>query len=107
MTEPVDRTPLQELNDTFYALGMISKILDDLLDGYVKGSRDQDDFESRFHSQAWLLTDTLKKVKPLVEKTIQKGYSFFLSKDASEGSVSSNTEKQVLTGESEGVDTTA
>ena len=107
MTETVERSPLQELNDTFNALALQSKILEDLLNSYVGGSRDQDEFESRFHSQAWLLTDTLKKVKPLVEKTVVKGYSFFVSKDASEGSISANTEKQVFAGDCETVDTTA
>ena len=95
-----------DLVDIFQALGIQSKILDGLLSEYVGGNRDQADFESRFHSGIWLMNDTLKKIKPLVEATIEKGYSFYTKdkdKDADSSAVGTDTEKQVLTSGSEEV----
>ena len=73
----MEKTPTQELSDILYGLQVQCKVIEDLLEGAVNGHRTAEDFEMRFHNQAWLLTDQLKKVKPLVETTIQKGYSFF------------------------------
>ena len=98
-------TPLMDLVDVLNGLTIQAKILDGLMSEYVIGSREQADFENRFHSSVWLITDTLKKVKPLVEKTIEKGYSFFGSNkdNAVEGAVSADTPSIVLTGEGEEV----
>ena len=87
-----------DLVDIFQALSIQSKILDGLLSEYVSGNRDQADFESRFNSGVWLMNDTLKKIKPLVEATIEKGYSFYTKdKDAVSSAVGTDSKGQVLT----------
>lgn len=71
------KTTGEELSDMFYALQITVKILEGLRQEYKNGGRTQEDYESRFNSQAWLLTDNLKKVKPLVEDMIKDGYDDF------------------------------
>ena len=85
------QTPGQELSDLFYGLQITTKIIDGLIAEYNQGLRDQQDYESRFHSQIHLLTTNLKKIKPIAEKLISEGYSKY------ESSVSTDTSEQVHT----------
>jgi hypothetical protein len=67
----------EELSDMFYALQITSKIMEGVTKEHDNGSRDQTDFESRWHSQSELICRNLAKIKPLVEKFIHSGYSKF------------------------------
>jgi hypothetical protein len=75
-------SPTQDLSDLFYALQITSKILDGLITEYESGNRSQEDYESRFHSQIWVLTDGIKKIKPLVDIVIKEGYAKYVSEKA-------------------------
>jgi hypothetical protein len=75
MSNAAARTPAQELSDWFYGLQMTVKIMEGLMLEYDNGTRDKADYESRFNSNAHLLADNLKKIKPLTEKLISDGYS--------------------------------
>jgi|688.fasta_scaffold1253350_1 hypothetical protein len=72
-------SPTQELSDLFYALQITTKILGGLIMEYDSGNRSQEDYESRFHSQIWVLTNAVKKIKPLLEDTIKEGYAKYVS----------------------------
>jgi len=74
-TNAAARTPAQELCDWFYGLQMTVKVMEGLMIEYEDGSRSKEDYESRFNSNAHLLADNLKKIKPLTEKLISDGYS--------------------------------
>ena len=65
----MDKTPTQELSDVLNGLQFQLRIME-ALPGDLQ-------YEEKFHRQAWLLTDNLKKVKPLIEKIISEGYSLF------------------------------
>jgi hypothetical protein len=69
------KTATQELSDTFYALQIVVKILDGITTEYENGSRTQEDYERRFHSQVGVLCKGLGEVRPLAEKIISDGYS--------------------------------
>jgi DNA polymerase sigma len=69
-----EKTPTQELSDLLYAFQIQIKLIEDLFISYSNGSRDDKDFSSRFDSQANLLANNLKKVKPLVETIFKNGY---------------------------------
>ena len=69
------RTAAQELSDTFYALQIVVKIIDGLTSEYESGSRTQQDYEQRFHSQVQVLCKALGEVRPLAEKVISDGYN--------------------------------
>ena len=77
MTEERKQTYGEELNDMFYALQITSKIMEAITKEHDDGTRDQTDFESRWHGQSELLCRNLAKIKPLVEKFISKGYDKF------------------------------
>jgi hypothetical protein len=87
MTE--SKTLGEELSDMFYALQITTKIMEGVTKEHDTGSRDQTDFESRWHSQSELLCRNLAKIKPMVEKFISSGYSKYAS------SVSTDTTKEV------------
>lgn len=75
MSNAAARTPAQELCDWFYGLQMTVKVMEGLMIEYETGTRSKEDYESRFNSNAHLLADNLKKIKPLTEKLISDGYS--------------------------------
>jgi hypothetical protein len=75
MSNAAPRTPAQELSDWFYGLQMTVKIMEGLMLEYDNGTRDKADYESRFNSNAHLLAENLKTIKPLTEKLISEGYS--------------------------------
>jgi hypothetical protein len=85
------QTPGQELSDLFYGLQITTKIVEGLITEYEQGLREQTDYESRFHSNIHLLTENLKKIKPIAEKLIVLGYSKY------ESSVRSDSSEKVLT----------
>jgi hypothetical protein len=85
------QTPGQELSDLFYGLQITTKIVEGLITEYEQGLREQTDYESRFHSNIHLLTENLKKIKPIAEKLIVLGYSKYAS------SVRSDSSEKVLT----------
>lgn len=74
MSEDRKQTFGEELSDMFYALQITTKIMESITKEHDEGSRDQTDFESRWHGQSELLCRNLAKIKPLVEKFISKGY---------------------------------
>lgn len=78
--EEQKKTPTHELSDLFYGLQISTKILDGLITEYEQGKRSQEDYETRFHNQIWVLTDNLKKIKPLVDGIVKDGYSKYESK---------------------------
>ena len=69
------QTLTQELSDLFYGLQISTKILEGISTEYDNGQRSQEDYEARFHSQVWLLSNNLKKIKPLVDEIIKIGFS--------------------------------
>jgi hypothetical protein len=76
--EVAKNTPGQDLCDLLYGLQMSTKILENIHEEFNEGTRSQQDFQSRFHSQATLLNGNLKKIKPLVEKMFEIAYSKFV-----------------------------
>ena len=78
MSNIAEKKTTQELSDWFYGLQMTVRILEGLMTEYDSGTRDQDDFESRFTAQSHLLVNNLKKIKPLTEKIILEGYSKYV-----------------------------
>jgi len=78
MSNIAEKKATQELSDWFYGLQMTLRIMEGLMTEYDEGTRDQDDFESRFTAQSQLFVDNLKKVKPLTEKIILEGYSKYV-----------------------------
>jgi hypothetical protein len=95
----MDNSRSYELSDLLYALQIEVKHLESLMLGAIDGTRTKEDFQDRFHHQAWQLADNLKKIKPLAEAVIKKGYSLFVD----ESSISINSEEQVQSGQSEGM----
>lgn len=73
----MEKTPGQALSDLLYGLQMTVKILDGIISEHKAGNRTQSDYESRIHSQANLLNDNLKNIKPLTEKLFVEAYSRF------------------------------
>jgi len=92
------KSPTQELSDLFYGLQITTKIIDGLITEHSQGLREQGDFENRFHSQIWLLSNNLKNIKPLVEKVITEGYSKYESSP-----ISTNTTGEIHIGTSSNV----
>jgi hypothetical protein len=83
----MEKTPGQELSDLLYGLQMTVKILEGMISEHKAGKRTQSDYESRVHSQANLLNNNLKNIKPLTEKLFVEAYSRFKN-DGAVGSVS-------------------
>lgn len=77
------RTPGQELCDTLVSIQLRVKVLEELLNSARNGMRSEDDFDRRFATNAWVLTDELKKLKPLVDKVFDEGKSAFKPKPVS------------------------
>lgn len=100
MTTTATRTPAQELSDWFYGLQMTVKIMEGLMIEYENGTRSKDDYENRFNSNAHLLAENLKSIKPLTEKLISEGYSKYGRSECanSEGQVQSGGSDAVVTG---------
>jgi len=71
------RTSGQELCDILISIQLRVKVLEELLNSVKNGTRTEDDFESRFNSNGWVLTDELKQLKPLVDKVFEEGKSFY------------------------------
>lgn len=84
------RTSGEELSDLFNALQIRTKVMIELIESRKIGTRPEDDFKSRFWIQAHTLAFELKKIKPLVDSLLVEG-------NALSSSVSSDSEKQVLT----------
>tara|TARA_R110000868_G_scaffold390210_1_gene659778 strand:- start:74 stop:484 length:411 start_codon:yes stop_codon:yes gene_type:complete len=82
-TENIMRTPGQELCDTLVSVQLRVKVLEELLNSARNGMRSEEDFDRRFASNAWVLTDELKKIKPLVDKVFDEGKSAFKPKPVS------------------------
>ena len=81
-TENIMRTPGQELCDTLVSIQLRVKVLEELLNSARNGMRSEDDFERRFASNAWVLSDEMKKLKPLVDKVFDEGKSAFKPKES-------------------------
>jgi len=94
----MEKTPGQELSDLLYGLQMTVKILESIITEHKEGKRTQSDYESRIHSQANLLNNNLKNIKPITEKLFTEAYSRF-----NESSVSSVSKEDVLVKEGETV----
>jgi len=94
----MEKTPGQELSDLLYGLQMTVKILEGIISEYKAGNRTQSDYESRIHSQANLLNNNLKNIKPLTEKLFIDAYSRF-----NESSVSSVSQEAIQSTGSEPV----
>jgi len=77
------RTPGQELCDTLVSIQLRVKVLEELLNSARNGMRSEDDFERRFTTNAWVLSDEMKKLKPLVDKVFDEGKSAFKPKQVS------------------------
>lgn len=77
------RTPGQELCDTLVSVQLRVKVLEELLNSARNGMRSEEDFDRRFATNAWVLTDELKKIKPLVDKVFDEGKSAFKPKPIS------------------------
>lgn len=94
------RTPAQELSDWFYGLQMTVKIMEGLMIEYENGTRSKDDYEIRFNSNAHLLAENLKSIKPLTEKLISEGYSKYGRSECidSEGQVQSGGSDSMVNG---------
>ena len=79
MTDEVaQKTPTQDLHDLLYGLQMTVKIMENIEAEFDAGTRTQDDFQNRYHSQATLLNINLKKIKVIVEKMFEGAYSKFV-----------------------------
>jgi hypothetical protein len=76
------RTPGQELCDTLVSIQLRVKVLEELLISARNGMRSEDDFERRFTTNAWVLSDEMKKLKPLVDKVFDEGKSAFKPKES-------------------------
>jgi hypothetical protein len=74
------RTPGQELCDTLVSIQLRVKVLEELLNSVRNGMRSEDDFDRRFATNAWVLSDEMKKLKPLVDKVFEEGKSAFKPK---------------------------
>jgi hypothetical protein len=82
-TENIMRTPGQELCDTLVSIQLRVKVLEELLNSVRNGMRSEDDFDRRFATNAWVLSDEMKKLKPLVDKVFDEGKSAFKPKPVS------------------------
>jgi hypothetical protein len=100
MSNVASRTPAQELSDWFYGLQMTVKIMEGLMIEYEDGTRSKEDYESRFNSNAHLLAENLKSIKPLTEKLISEGYSKYGRSECidSEGQVQSGGSDSMVNG---------
>jgi hypothetical protein len=86
-TENIMRTPGQELCDTLVSIQLRVKVLEELLNSARNGMRSEDDFERRFASNGWVLSDEMKKLKPLFDKVLEEVKSAFKPKQVSLPSV--------------------
>jgi len=77
----MEKTPGQELSDLLYGLQMTVKILEGIISEHKAGNRTQSDYENRIHSQANLLNNNLKTIKPLTEKLFEEAYGRFSSQE--------------------------
>ena len=83
-------TPGIQLSDLFYGLQLRIKVMEELIQSTKQGMRPENDFQSRFFTQAWVLANELKKIKPLVDAMLLEGNGIV-------STVGSDTEKQVFT----------
>jgi hypothetical protein len=83
------RTPGQELIDWLTGITMNVKIMELLILEHEEASKTQEEYQQRFHDQAWNLVNNLKKIKPMSEALIKDGYSRFTA----ESSTSEETEE--------------
>ena len=75
-----NKPAIHELGDVFYGLQIQTKLIEDLFNGLKTGTRDLQDFTDRFNSQATLLNNQLKKIKPLVENVFTEGFNLISQK---------------------------
>lgn len=85
----MNRTPGEELSDLFISLLQRTKVMEELLSSTTSGSRSIEDFKYRWWSQTWTGATELKKIAPLFNRMLEQGNAII-------SSVSSPTEKQVL-----------
>ena len=72
------RTPGQELIDWLTGITMNVKIMELLIIEHDESSKTQEEYQQRFHDQAWNLVNNLKKIKPMSEALIKEGYDRFI-----------------------------
>ena len=77
------RTPGQELCDTLISIQMRVKVLEELLESLKNGLRTQEDFDSRFSSNAFAVTRQMSTLKPLTDRLFLEGASAFAYVDNS------------------------
>lgn len=78
------RTPGQELCDTLISIQMRVKVLEELLESLKNGLRTQEDFDSRFSSNAFAVTRQMSLLKPLTDRLFLQGASAFAYVDSIE-----------------------